>query len=461
MINTLYLPELREMLACDDVAGLQEFCTALHPGQTAEFMEGLTGSEIWQVVQAANLPLRIEIFGFLDEDIQIEIIELDDPQGLIQLIADMPSDDRVDLLKKVDNEVVDRMLPLLPAAERRDIQRLIQHPEGTAGSVMTTEMATLPESLTVREALKEIGRQAQDLETIYYIYIVDAANHLRGLVSARQLVTRLGKPETQLSDIMDRDLVTVLATDDQERVAEKVAAYDFLAIPVVDNEQHLVGIITHDDVIDVLIEEAEEDAYHAAAVAPLEDSYLQTSLYSLAWKRGFWLFTLFIAALLTAFALRSYKDAIDKVTWLVFFIPLIMSSGGNSGGQSATLVIRALSNKDISLGDTRKVLLRELAMGLVLGGVLALMGYIVGLMLTEGPTPFELLVIPITLLVVVLFGMLCGAGLPLLFRRLGVDEALMSTPFVTVLIDIGGIVIYMTVAVRMIGELSQFVTVGS
>ena len=165
------------------------------------------------------------------------------------------------------------------------------------------------------------------------------------------------------------------------------------------------------------------------------------------------MFALFIAALLTAFALRSYKEAIDKVTWLVFFIPLIMSSGGNSGGQSATLVIRALSNKDISLQDTRKVLLRELAMGLLLGGTLALLGYFVGLLLTDGPTAYELLVIPITLLVVVLFGMLCGAGLPLLFRSLGVDEALMSTPFVTVLIDIGGIIIYMTVAVKMIGVL--------
>ncbi|MCG8450552.1 MAG: magnesium transporter [Pirellulales bacterium] len=457
MINTLYLPELQEMLAIDDQAGLREFCIALHPARVAEFMEGLQPQEAWQVVQATDRTTRAAIFGFFPEEVQVEILETGEPTALSELIEDLPSDDRVDLLNEVDPAIVEEMLPLIPLEERRDILRLQAYPEGTAGAVMTTEVAKLPESLTVRSALEELGKQSKDLETIYYIYIVDEEDHLRGTVSARQLVIRLGQPDTPLSEIMERNLVTVEATDDQEIVAEKVADYDFLAIPVVDDEQRLVGIITHDDVIDVLLEEAEEDAYRAAAVEPLEVGYLQTSLVELAWKRGFWLFTLFIAALLTAFALKSYKATIEQVTWLVFFIPLIMSSGGNSGGQSATLVIRALSNKDISLADARRVLLRELLMGLILGAVLSIMGYAVGLLLIEGSTPFELLTIPITLLVVVLFGTLCGAGLPLLFRRLGVDEALMSTPFVTVLIDIGGIIIYMLVAVKMIDGLLETV----
>ncbi len=459
MINTLFLPELREMLQAGDLVGLQEFCTALYPGRTAEFMEGLDAQESWSVLQTTDLHHRIEIFGFLDEEMQVQILELGDPQELSELIAEMPPDDRVDLLNRVDPQIVETMLPLIPMEERRDILRLSQHPEGTAGSVMTTEMAALPENMTVAEALEEIGRQAQDLETIYYIYIVDDENHLRGLVSARQLVTRIGKPETKLADFMERDLVTVEVADDQENVAGKVAAFDFLAIPVVDHEQHLLGIITHDDIIDVLREEAEEDAYRAAAVEPLRDSYLQTSIVQLTWKRGMWLLILFLAALLTAFALKSYESAIEQVTWLIFFIPLIMSSGGNTGGQSATLIIRALANNDITLADSRRVILRELQTGLALGSVLAVLGYLVALVLLDGPTPFELLVIPITLLVVVLFGAFCGAMLPLLFRRLGVDEALMSTPFVTVLIDIGGIIIYMSVAMKMIAELSPVVLV--
>jgi magnesium transporter len=454
MINTLFLPELREMLQSNDRAGLQEFCTALHPGRTAEFMEGLAAQESWAVLKATDLHHRIAIFGFLEEESQVEILESGALDEISELVAEMPSDDRVDLLNRVNPKIVEALLPLVPMEERRDILRLSQHPEGTAGSVMTTEMAKLSENLTVAEALEEIGRQAKDLETIYYIYIVDDDNHLRGLVSARQLVTRIGEPDIKLSDFMDRDLVTVEVADDQEKVAEKVADFDFLAIPVVDHKQHLLGIVTHDDVIDVLLEEAEEDAYRAAAVAPLRDSYLQTSIVQLAWKRGMWLVLLFLAALLTAYALKSYELAIDQVTWLVFFIPLIMSSGGNTGGQSATLIIRALANNDITLADSRRVILREMQTGLALGSVLAALGYVVGLVLLDEPTSYELLVIPITLLVVVLFGAFCGATLPLLFRRIGVDEALMSTPFVTVLIDIGGIIIYMTVAMKMIAELS-------
>lgn len=458
MINTLFLPELREMLEANDLAGLQEFCTALHPGRTAEFMEGLDPQEAWAVLKVTDLPHRVSIFGFLEREKQVEILESGDPKELSELIAEMPPDDRVDLLNRVNPEIVDAMLPLIPVEERRDILRLSQHPEGTAGSVMTTEMAKLSENLTVADALKEIGQQAKDLETIYYIYIVDDENHLRGLVSARQLVTRIGKPETKLADFMERDLVTVEVADDREVVAAKVADFDFLAIPVVDHEQHLLGIITHDDIIDVLREEAEEDAYRAAAVAPLQNTYLQTSILQLAWKRGIWLIILFGAALITTFALKSYEPAIEKVTWLVIFIPLIMSSGGNTGGQSATLIIRALSNNDITLADARRVVFRELQTGLALGSGLAVLSYFVGMVLLDGPTPFEMMVIPITLLIVVLFGAFCGAALPMLFRRLGVDEALMSTPFVTVLIDIGGIIIYMTVAMKMVAELSNVVT---
>ena len=259
MINTLYLPELREMLAASDVDGLREFCSAIHPARTAEFMEGLSAGEAWAVLLSTDAETRVDIFIYLEEELQDAILETGDPHELSELITDMPPDDRVDLLNRVDPEIVATMLPLIPSEERRDILRLRQHPEGTAGAVMTTEMAALPENMTVAEALQEIGRQAQDLETIYYIYIVDDENHLRGLVSARQLVTRIGKPETKLADFMERDLVTVDVADDEENVAEKVAAFGFLAIPVVDHEQHLLGIITHDDVIDVLREEAEEE----------------------------------------------------------------------------------------------------------------------------------------------------------------------------------------------------------
>ncbi len=452
MINTLYLPELREMLAEQDLPGLQEFCSALHPARTSEFMAGLSPDEIWAVLQATDLQTRVEIFGFLDEEIQVSILNSGQPQELSGLIAQMPPDDRVDLLNRVDPQVVETMLPLLPVEERRDILRLRSYPEETAGALMTTEVARLPETFSVREALEEIGRQSQDLETIYYIYIVDEEKHLRGLVSTRQLITHLGKPETKISDLMERDLVTVQASDDQEAVAEKVADYDFLAIPVVDDEQHLVGIITYDDVIDVLQEEATEDAYLAGAVEPLEESYLATPLIRLTRLRGVWLIVLFVGALLTAFALESYHGTLQQVAWLVWFLPLVISSGGNTGSQSATLIIRALTTKEITPQDWMRVVWRELLSGILLGLFLATLGYVAALFLA--PSSGAAMVLPITLLLVVICGTLLGSTLPLLFQSLGLDPALMSTPFVAGIIDIIGILLYMNVALALLKELA-------
>jgi magnesium transporter len=216
MINTLYLPELREMLAAGDEAGLQEFCLALHPARVAEFMEGLTPQEAWAVLQYADESLRSEIFTFLPDDLQLQILESEDPQQMADLIAEMPPDDRVDLIKDAEPDTIKEVMPLLPPDERRDIQRLRAYPEGTAGSVMTTEVARLAESLTVGQALDEIRRQAEEQETVYYLYVVDQGDHLRGLVSARQLLAHIGKPNTKIADLMETDLIHVNAMDDQE-----------------------------------------------------------------------------------------------------------------------------------------------------------------------------------------------------------------------------------------------------
>jgi magnesium transporter len=379
MINTLYLPELREMLELSDNDSLREFCTALHPARTAEFMEGLTAAESWAVLQAADPPTRVEIFGYLEREKQIEIIETCDLQSISQLIADMPADDRVDLLNAIDEEVARDLLPLIPPDKRRDILRLQAFPEGTAGALMTTEVARLPETLTVRAALEELSRIAQDLETIYYIYIVDDENHLRGAISARQLVTHLGKPNMPITELMERNLVTVEVTDDQEAVAKKVANYDFLAIPVVDHEQHLVGIVTHDDVIDVFQEEATEDALRMAAVGAMVENYLEVPFTTIWRKRSAWLACLFIAELFTFTALAHFEDAIATVLVLSLFVPLCISTGGNSGSQAATLITRAMAVGHIGPTEWLRVLRHELAMGMALGLTLGAIGFLRGL----------------------------------------------------------------------------------
>jgi len=449
MNNTLYLPELREMLAENDTAGLAEFCHALHPARTAEFMEGLSAKEAWAVLQHTEVPLRTQVFGFFEQVRQIEIIETLDRGEIAAFIGELPPDDRVDLLAEARPWIVDELMPLIPTDERRDIQRLSAYPEDTAGAVMTTEFARLSEDLPVGRALTEIGQQAESLETIYYLYVVDEEDHLRGLVSARQLVSSIGKPDTPIGDLMERDLVTVHVADDQEEVAQKVARYDLLAIPVVDDEHHMVGIVTHDDVIDVVREEATEDAHRIAAVAPLDEGYLQTKLATLTWKRGVWLTVLFFGALLTALALREYEYfyAIKEFKWLVLFIPLVISTGGNIGNQSATLIITALATGDVTLRDWWRVIRRELTMGLLLGGFFGALGYLCALAVVDARAAA---VIPVTLLLIIVTGALLGSLLPLIFRRLGLDPAMMSNPFVAGLIDVLGIVIYMKVAISVL-----------
>jgi len=493
MINTLFLPELREMLADNNFKELSEFCVALHASRTAEFMAGLTSEEIAKVFEHTDPDNRSEILSYFDRQKQVEVVTDLDRAVSSKLVELLPPDDRVDLLQEVEEDVRQELIGLMPAEVRRDILRLDQYPEDTAGAMMTTDVTKFPEDMTVRGAMDALTEQAEDFETIYYLYIVDAENHLRGLVSARQLLTGMGKPNLKLGELMQTDVVAAHVMDDQEEVANKVARMDVLAIPVVDLERRLVGLITHDDVIDVVREEATEDAHRIAAVEPLDQSYLRTSVLTLSWKRGIWLTILFVCALLTAFALEQYEAKLKTLYWLVPFIPLIISSGGNSGSQSATLIITALSRGHISVADWGKVVTRELLMGLLLGLGLAALGLVASYFMinteprivapedqpamefstdggnvwhpnedgsevqvrlkqeTESITQLAFFVVPVTLVLVVMAGTLTGSVLPLMFEKIGLDPAMMSNPFVAGIIDILGIVIYMTVAATLVG----------
>jgi magnesium transporter len=447
MTNTLYLPELREYLAQNDTNELREFCDALHPARAAEFMEGLTPQESWEVLHHASEEARAEIFRFFDPAVQIEVISTNPRKEVAALIANLRPDERVDLLKEIEPRVCDELLELVPADDRLDILRLRAYPEGTAGAVMTTDFARLREDMTVAEATQEVRRQAKQQETIFYLYVVDAHDYLRGLISLRDLV--LGDEEARIGDLMERDVVVVHVADDQEEVAQTMARYDFLAIPVVNQANQILGIATYDDIIDVVVEEATEDAHRIAAIDPLNTGYLQTQLFTLTWKRGMWLMILFLGSLITAYTLSSYEGTFARVPWLVLFIPLVISSGGNSGSQSATLIITALSTGDITLSDWARIVWREFLMGILLGGFLAMMGYIAAAF--HGDVSFmDATVVPLTLLLVVLCGTLSGSLLPLLFCRLGLDPAMMSNPFVACIIDIVGILIYMGVALTIL-----------
>lgn len=459
--NMLYLPELREYLAENNAAELHEFCTALHPAATADFMEGLTPEESWAVLRYADMPTRVEIFSYFPREKQIEIIRLVNNPEIAEFIGHLAPDDRVDILEDVEPELVAQLLPLLPSEERRDILRLRAFPENTAGGVMTTEFAKLGENLTVRQALDELGQQAGELETIYYIYIVDDQDRLQGLVSARQLVSKIGKPDTRLGDLMERELITVNVNEDREEVARKVAHYDLLAIPVVDRERHMLGIITHDDVIDVVVQEATEDVYLMGGMTPIEENYLDIAFSELWRKRIGWLSLLFIAEILTVAVLARYRDMIDYVVALSYFIPLCIATGGNSGSQAATLITRAIALGQVSLHDWLRVISHESLMGLALGsslGVIAFMLLTGARVFHPDPvsffgtvSPFRLAsVVAISVTLICLWGTITGSMLPLLLKRVGVDPAVASSPLVATLVDVTGMLIYMTVALALL-----------
>lgn len=441
MYHSLLLPDLRQILAENDQAGLTEFCEALYPAVTAEVLEGLEPEETWRVLSGCNDELQAEIFQFFSLAYQVDLVKSVDRKRLSKLIESMAADNRVDLLERMDPEAVEELLPLVAQAERSDIRKLLSYPEDSAGSIMTTEYASLPEQITVAQALDKLRKQAPNRETIYYIYIIDEGRRLHGFISLRELI--LAKPHTLLSDIMQRDVISVRVDDDQEFVAQELGRYDFLAIPVVDNQNRLVGIITHDDVLDVIREEATEDAQRLGAVEPFEDSYLTTPLQTLAWKRGIWLVILLGAAFATAAVLNRYESVSEKYEWLVLFIPLVLASGGNAGSQSATLVIRTLALGEITRRENILIARREIVLAAMLGGCLMLLGFT---MAAYFVTWYQAAVVGLTLLLVVLVGTMTGAMLPVVFRGLGMDPALMSNPLIASLVDVTGIVIYYNVA---------------
>ena len=308
----------------------------------------------------------------------------------------------------------------------------------------STEYASLPADITAGEAVTRLRSQAPDSESIYYIYVLDAERKLVGFVSLRDLI--LAKPTALVSDLMQRDPISVRLDEPRERVVEKLARFDFIAIPVVDEHNRLVGIVTHDDVLDAVRQDATDDAQRIAAIAPLGESYLEAAIVSMTWKRGVWLTILFATAAVTAMVMA--RSPITHA-WLVAFIPLVIASGGNSGNQSATLVITALSSGDCKLSDWPRILRREFALGLLLGTLLAVPGYL--LALVYAPSPVAALVIPLTIMGVVMMGTLVGSVLPLLFRSVGLDPALMSNPFVSAIVDVVGIVLYTAISLAILG----------
>ena len=451
MTNVLLLPELRSMLAEEDHEGLTALMTELHPATVADWTEGLSVEETWKVFNHAGIDRQAQVFEFFPIQKQVDMATGAGRERMSRMIEAMAHDERVVLLKRLDPEVVESLLPLVAKADRQDIRTLLSYPEHSAGSVMTTEYATLTIDLTVSEAISRLRLQATSAETIYYVYVVDADRHLVGMVSLHDLI--LARPTARIESIMQREVISVPVDADQEDVAQTMARYDFLALPVVDAENRIVGIVTHDDVIDVVVQEATEDALRMGGVGTMVEHYLEAPFLTLWRKRSGWLSCLFVAEMFTFSALAHFQTAIEKIIALSLFVPLCISTGGNSGSQAATLITRAMALRQIRPSDWLRVMRHELIMGLALGLTLGAIGFLrvrltpaAWLGLGGSERLMLAFVIAQAVAAICLWGTLVGSTLPLIFSRLGFDPGYASSPFVATFVDVTGIVIYFSIA---------------
>lgn len=379
------------------------------------------------------------------------------PRGERQLwLRQLAPDDAADAIQETEQDARAELLGLLDAETRREVTALLAYAEDAAGGLMSPRYARLRPEMRVDEAISYLRRQARtNLETIYYIYVLDAEQHLIGVISFRELFA--AQPEKTVREVMKTNLVTVPDDMDQEAVSEVFAEWDLMAVPVVDADGRIKGIVTIDDIVDVVREEATEDFQKIGGTQALDAPYLEAGLVEMVRKRVFWLAVLFLGSLLTATAIGYYEEALANAVVLALFIPLIISSGGNSGSQATTLVIRALAIGELRLRDWWRVLFKEIASGLVLGVILGAIGFARVWLWPGTDTPAAqttgiALTVAASLVGIVLWGSLIGAMLPFLLSRLGFDPASASAPFVATIVDVTGLVIYFSVAAVLLSS---------
>jgi len=439
-------PELGRLLQEGTSEEIRTFLEGQHPYDIADFMSGLEANEIARIVLALGQPNGTEAFQKLETEQQVDVLGVMPRRDGARLMESMDSDERVDLTKALPEEETERLFPLIAQAERNEIARLVSYDEGTAGSVMTTEYAAVKAELTIAETVSELRRIAPDKETIYYIYVIDDSRKLVGFVSLKNIF--ISSSHARVKDAMTSDVKHVLATDDVEDVAKVVKDYDLLAVPVVDDDGRLVGIVTHDDAVDVLEEEATEDMYHYGAAGE-HLRYLPTNPFLLARQRVVWLILLAAVGFVSGMIIHRYEAMITSVFALAIFIPVINASGGNAGTQASTVIIRGLATGEVSLADSLKIFWKEIVVGLTIGVVVAIVGALRGYLLENNVR--LAITVGLAMVFVVTFATVLGAVLPLIFKKLRLDPAVVSGPFIASVLDVVALLIYLEIARAVMG----------
>ena len=434
------LQQIHTAVTSEAVAHLSQ----LNVADQAKVLSDLTVEKQIQVLQ--QLAAASLVMEYLNLQQQLAIAEHLALPDLVRVVDGMHSDDFIDLFKLLKPQLQQQLIGQISLTSQTELQQLVGYVEGSAGALMSSNYVTLPEHFTIDEAIQMIRTLSTQQDTLYAMYVVDTNNKLIGVISLREIVQ--AAPDQRIEHVMSREVITGHVFDDQEEIAKSLAYYDFIALPIVDDDEHLLGIVTYDDAMDILRDEATEDIYKSGAVKPIEQQSIKTApIFSLYSSRVFWLVILVFGSLLSSFGIAHYEDIIAQHIVLVFFLPLLVGSGGNAGSQSATLMVRAMATGDVEFKDWFSLLGRESLVALCLGATMALavsiLGYVRGDIMVA-------IVLAISMIGIVMLGCLIGMSLPFILKKLNLDPASASAPLVTSICDATGVVVYLFVASQLL-----------
>ena len=433
-----YLPEVRELISSGNEIELKEVLGDLYPIEIVEIYRVLEEIEDKKaLLNNASRGKLIDVFDSFEEDEQIEVLDIFPDKVKALLLNEMAPDERVDLFEELPEETADDYIKLIKDDAKKEIDLLSKYPSETAGGLMTTEYSSISEDITINKALEQIRETAAEKETLDYIYVVDKSNRLKGFIALRKLF--LAQPGKKVKEVMDENVISVDAYMDQEEVADIIRKYDFTVVPVIDRSR-LVGIVTVDDIIDVIREENTEDIYKFGAVEPTKDEYMDTSLFTLIKSRIPWLLILATAGFLIITVIERFSHTFTIDILLVAFFPILMNASGNAGSQSATIIIRGLATGEVITAEFLKVLLKELFVGILMGLVIGFYISLKALLFNKNYS--VAIVVIVTMPFTMCVSTTAGALLPIAFKKIGLDPANMSSPFITTITDITTLFIY-------------------
>lgn len=442
------MDEIKELLTTRQYTTLRQKVAEMNEADVAFILEQLDEEDMLKVFRILPKDLAADVFSYLEVDNQQMIITSLSERDAAHIIDNLMADDATDLLEEMPANIVKKLLSNASPETRRNINNLLRYPEDSAGSIMTVEYVDLKENLTVEEAIARIRKVGVDSETIYNCYVLDSQRKLVGTVALRYIL--LSAPDEIIGDIMHENVIAIHTLMDQEEVASQFKKYGFSSMPVVDNENRLVGIITVDDIVDIMVEEATEDIEKMAAIVPSDKPYMRTGIFETFRKRIPWLLLLMVSATFTGQIISHFEDALSSCAALIMFIPMLMDTGGNAGGQASVTVIRGLSLGEIVYKDVFRIIWKECRVALLCGITLAAANF-VKLLWLDRISVTVAMVVCLTLVLVVILAKLIGCTLPVVAKRLGFDPAVMASPFITTIVDALSLIVYFQFASHILG----------